>query len=163
LTGHTGAVTAIAFSPDGNSLASAGDDEVIRLWSLAKGDQTAVVGAHAGAITGLSYVGPTTLLSTSADGSVKFWLAPAAGQALYTHAGPVTSLTLSPDGGKLLTGCADKQVRLWNLTNGQIERTWTGPTLGVQAVAYSPKGDRVAAGAADKSVHVWEAGSTKEV
>ena len=71
---------------------------------------------------------------------------------------------LSPDGGKLLTGCADKQVRLWNLTHRPGRAHLDRPDAGAcSRVAFSRKGDRVAAGSADKSVIVWEAGSNKEV
>jgi WD40 repeat protein len=164
LSGHTAAVNAITFSPDGKSLASAGDDEAIRFWDLAKGEQSALIGAHTGPVASLVHVGTTLVLSASADGTVKLWQVPAAGaRPSFSHAGAVTAAALSPDGSKLLTGCADKQVRLWDLGNGQLERTWSGPALAVQAVAFSPKGDRVAAGSADKSVHVWEAGSPREV
>jgi WD40 repeat protein len=163
LSGHTAPVNALALSADGK-IASAGDGGVIRFWTQAKGEQTAAIGAHTGPVHSLALVGTTLVLSASADGSVKLWQTPPpAGKATLSHAGPVTSAVLSPDGAKLLTGCDDKQVRLWNLTTAAVERTWTGPTLAVQAVAFSPKGDRVAAGSADKAVHVWEAASNKEV
>src|SRR5262249_3658907 len=60
-----------------------------------------------------------------------------------------------------LTGCDDKQVRLWNLGTGEVERTWTGPTLAVGCVAYGPKGDRVAAGSAPKSATPSGSGADK--
>src|SRR5262249_38048003 len=63
----------------------------------------------------------------------------------------------------LRTGCADKQVRLWRRDNHQLERTFSGPTLSVAAVAYSPRGDRVAACSADKALFVWEAATAREV
>ena len=164
LTGHKAPVNAIALSSDGKIIASAGDAGIIRLWAQAKGDQTAAIGAHTGAVTSLTFVGTTQMLSASADGTLKLWqMPPPPGKSTFNHAGTVTSAVLSPDGARLLTGCDDKQVRLWNLASGQVERTWTGPTLAVQAVAFSPRGDRVAAGSADKGVYVWEAATNKEV
>jgi WD40 repeat protein len=163
-TGHTGAVNAVAASADGQFLASAGDDETIRVWNRTKGEQVALIGAHSGPVTSLAYSPAGLVLSSSADGSVKLWqMQPAAAKNLMAHAGAVTSAVLTPDAGKLVTGCADKQVRVWNLTNGQVEKTFPGPTLGVQAVAVSARGDQVAAGGADRTLWVWEMASGKEV
>jgi WD40 repeat protein len=165
LSGHTAAVNAVAIRPDGKMLASAGDDEVIRFWDLAKGEQVAQIGAHTGPVSTLVFgAGGAQVLSSSADGTLKVFAAPAPGaKGVFSHAGEVVAAALSPDGARLLTGCSDKQARLWNLTTGQVERGYAGPTLGILCVAYSPLGTHVAAGSADKSLTVWEAASNKEV
>jgi WD40 repeat protein len=162
-SGHSAAVNAVAVSPDGKLLASAGDDETIRFWNQSNGQQSALLGAHAGAVTSLSFSAANQVLSASADGSVKLWQPPAAAGKMLAHPGQVTSAVLSPDGTRLLTGCSDKQVRLWNLTNGQVERPFAGPTLGVLCVAINPTGTQVAAGGADKTVFVWETANAKEI
>jgi WD40 repeat protein len=163
LSGHTAAVNAVALSSDNTRAASGGDDEVIRFWGLAKGDQLGQIGAHSGPITSLVFAG-NQVLSSSADGSVKLFAAPvAAGKNAFAHADAVTAAALSPDGTRLLTGCADKQVRIWNLSTGQVERSYTGPAMGVLCVAYSPAGNRIAAGSADKTLFVWESATAKEV
>ncbi len=162
-SGHAAAVRAVAVAPGGQALASAGDDETIRFWNPANGQQTAVLGAHAGPVVGLTYHPGGQVLSTSADGSLKLWQVPAAAGKLFAHPGEVAAAVLSPDGTRLLTGCSDRQVRLWNLATGQVERPFAGPTLGVLAVAFHPAGTQVAAGSADKTVRVWEAASAKEV
>jgi WD40 repeat protein len=162
-SGHAAAVRAVAVAPGSQTLASAGDDETIRFWNPGNGQQTAVLGAHAGPILGLAYHPNGQILSASADGSLKLWQAPAAAGKQFAHPGEVTSAVLSPDGTRLLTGCSDRQVRLWNLASGQVERSFAGSTLGVLAVAFNPAGTRVAAGSADKTVRVWDAASAKEV
>jgi WD40 repeat protein len=161
-SGHTAAVNAVALSADGKALASAGDDETIRFWNQSNGQQTALVGAHAGPVTSLTFHNGGQLLSASADGSVKLWQQPSGGK-LLAHPGKVTCAVLSPDGSRLLTGCSDKQVRLWNLNNGQVERPFSGPSLGVLCVALNPAGSQVAAGSADKTLFVWNAADAKEI
>jgi WD40 repeat protein len=162
-SGHTAAVNAVAVNADGKLLASAGDDATIRFWDQGNGQQTALIGAHAGPVTSLSFNASNQVLSASADGSVKLWQPPAAAGKMLAHPGQVTSAVLTPDGARLLTGCSDKQVRLWNLTSGQVERPFAGPTLGVLCVAMNPAGTQVTAGGADKTLFVWETANAKEI
>ena len=162
-SGHASALNAIAVNSDGKTLASAGAGGLVRFWDAAKGQQTALLGAHAGPVTSLAFHANGQMLSASADGSVKLWQPPAATAKPLAHPGPVTSAVLSPDGTKLLTGCGDKQVRLWNLTTGQIERPFSGHSLGVLCVAMNAAGSQIAAGGADKTLIVWGAADGKEV
>ena len=161
-SGHTAAVNAVALSADGKFLASAGDDETIRFWNQSNGQQTGLIGAHAGPVTSLAFHSSGQVLSASTDGSIKLWQQPSEGK-LLAHPGQVTSAVLSPDGSRLLTGCSDKQVRLWNLSNGQIERPFSGPSLGVLCVAMNSSGTQAAAGSADKTLFVWNTTDAKEI
>lgn len=161
-SGHTAAVNAVAQSADGRLLASAGDDATIRFWDQNNGQQAAFIGAHVGPITSLAFSSNGQVLSASADGSLKLWQPPSAGK-LFAHPGQVTSAVLSADGTHLLTGCSDKQVRLWNVSNGQMERLFAGPSLGVLCVAMNSAGTQVAAGSADKTLFVWNAADAKEI
>jgi WD40 repeat protein len=162
-TGHSAAVNAVAVSGNGQTLASAGDDATIRFWNQANGQQAALLGAHAGPVTSLAINNSSQILSASTDGSVKLWQVPAPAGNLLAHPGQVTSAVLSSDGARLVTGCGDKLVRLWNLATGQVERPFTGPTLGVLCVALNAAGTQVAAGSADKTLFLWEAATAKEV
>src|ERR1700687_3919772 len=74
LEGHTGAVRAVAFAPDGNLLASAGDDGKIRLWDRATGQESGYLDAHQGIVFALPFAPDgRTLASGGADGTVKLW------------------------------------------------------------------------------------------
>ncbi len=161
-SGHTAAVNAVALSADGMYLASAGDDETIRFWNQSNGQQTGLIGAHSGPVTSLAFHNSGQVLSASTDGTIKLWQQPGENK-LLAHPGQVTSAVLSPDGSRLLTGCSDKQVRLWNLSNGQIERPFSGPSLGVLCVALNSTGTQAAAGSADKTVFVWNTADAKEI
>ncbi len=164
-SGPATAISAVAVAADGRTLASAGED-FIRLWDLTNGQQTALLGAHHGVVTSLAFGPGGQLLSASADGSLKLWTPPPAHATaikLYAHPGEVTAAVLSPDGSRLLTGCADHQVRLWNLASGQVERTFAGAGLGILSVASSLDGTRVAAGSADKSARIWDLASGREI
>ncbi|MGF1582350.1 MAG: WD40 repeat domain-containing protein [Gemmataceae bacterium] len=159
-TGHPTAVTAIAVSPNGAYLASAGEDGVIRFWNQSNGQLTTKIGGHAGIVTSLSFNSQSNrLASCSADGTVKVWQLPVTDSRSLGHPDQVTSVVITPDGTRAVTGCNDKQVRLWNLSNGGLERAFGGHTLAIRAVGVSGNGQFVVGGGDDKSFSVWNLGN----
>jgi WD40 repeat protein len=70
---------------------------------------------------------------------------------------------LSPDGTKFLTGSADGVVRLWDVANAQVLRTFSGHGGQVGAVAFSPDGNRILTGSADKTARLWDAATGKQL
>jgi WD40 repeat protein len=148
-------VTAVAISSSGQLLVSGGADGTLRFWDQQKGIETLHLGAHNGRVTSLALAGEGRLLSASEDGTVKLWQLPPVPPRPLAHPDQLTSVALSPDGERLLTGCSDKQVRLWNLKSGQKERDFSGPELAVTSVTFSPDGKTVAAGSADKTLTLW--------
>lgn len=135
-SGHVGPVTAIAVT--GQVLATGSDDATIRLWNTATGQQTGVAGAHEGPLTSLVFLSSGHLVSTSVDGTVKLWQNPMMPR-LLNHPDAVTAVVAGNEAGKLITVCKDKQVRVWNLGNGQVERTIPG-----QVAVQSPDASTIA-------------------
>ncbi len=162
--GHSGPATATAINANGQILASAGGDQTIRFWDQATGKEKSVIGAHAAGVTSLSVNAAGTMaVSAGPDGTIKFWKIPDAPPKVLAHPDQATCAAISPDGTKLLTGCVDKQVRLWNLGNGNVERTFPAMGLAIHSVAFNHDATQVAAGGADKSLMVWNAADGKEL
>jgi WD40 repeat protein len=70
-------------------------------------------------------------------------------------------VAISPDGKWLISGSADRTIRLWEVATGELLRTLTGHEEGVQAVDFHPDGGLLASGGVDGTVLLWEGSAGK--
>src|SRR6185437_5818908 len=118
LTSDGGAVTSVAFSPGGRTLATGNADGTTRLWDMASHQQIAVLTGPAGPVDSVAFSpGGRTLATGNADGTARLWDMASHRQiaTLTGLAGPVSSVAFRPDGKTLATGGADARVRLWDV------------------------------------------------
>src|SRR4051812_31836481 len=117
LVGHGYGVVSVAFSPDGNTLASGGFDRGVKLWGVEDGREWATLDGHEGWVAAVAFSPDGSILATgSHDQTIKLWDA-GLGRELATlrgHTGNVYTVAFSPDGATIASGSLDGTVRLWD-------------------------------------------------
>jgi WD40 repeat protein len=103
--------------------------------------------------------------SSSIDGVVAVWDLESGSlvRRLAEHQGWLSSLAVSPDGRRLVSGSHDHTVAIWDLESGTCLRLLRGHQGAVSAVAVSPDGRRVASGSYDETVVVWDLDSGRRL
>jgi WD40 repeat protein/Flp pilus assembly protein TadD/tRNA A-37 threonylcarbamoyl transferase component Bud32 len=156
---HGMKVWKVMFSPDGETLATAGDDGTVRRWSAASGKKIGRLLRHRGEVRALAFSPDgKTLLSGSTDGTGQLWDAAtglARGAALK-HRAEVTSVAFSPDGRLALTASMDSAARLWDVETGAPAAPALVHQSEVLRALFSPDGALVLTGCADGSGQLWD-------
>lgn len=168
VTPHTGAVHALAFSPDGRWLAAGGEAGVASLVEVATG-RTVRSLAHSNAVTSVEFSPDSRrLLTASRDFHARLWPLDATGEPLMlSHNGPVRSAAFSPDGGRVVTASLDRTARIWSSADGQPIGSALRHTQPVYHACFSPDGERIAVGTGEEQkfgeLHLWDARAGREL
>lgn len=153
---------AVAWSPDGSKVASAGVRGAVDITDATTGATLNSLYGHTYPVRGVAWSPDgTKLASGSWDHRVKLWDA-ASGAELFNlegHADYVNAVAFSPDGTKLASASSDRTLKVWKVSDGSLLQTLTGATDSILALAWSPDGSQLLSGGSDRSLRVWDASS----
>jgi WD40 repeat protein len=161
LRGHDSAIFAVAFAPDGKTLASGDWNGNVKLWDAVTGREQASLPGHQRWVTKLAFTPDSkTLVSSGGDACVKVWDVATRGERA-SFPGPIhaRSVAVSLDGRTLAAGWESGAVQLWDLATGQtrtLAETLPGPAV---ALGFAPNGKTLAAGTShsnNKSLRLWD-------
>ena len=170
---HAGALTALAWSPDGAYLASGANDHTIHIWHAQTGANVFTSHSNSGGIPALTWspdstriasasVGPTSSGGSPAQGNaIQVWYA-ANGKPIYSyggHSGGITDVVWAPQGERIASASTDYTVQVWQATTGLHPLIYHTQSWYAWALAWSPDGTRIASGGPDGSIQIWNSTS----
>ncbi|CUA67873.1 WD repeat-containing protein 5 homolog [Dictyostelium discoideum] [Rhizoctonia solani] len=168
--GHTDTVLSVAFSPNGNSVASSSNDKIIRIWDT---HNTSSMGmpleGHTNWVLSISYSPLGDIIASgSKDKTIRLWdlgTAQQIGEPLQgDHA--FRSVAFSPNAQFIAAGCGVnrsrrgldmKCIQLWELGRKMVvSRTFQGHEQGVTSVGFHPCRDKLISGSFDRAIRIWD-------
>ncbi|MCC5641660.1 hypothetical protein LC607_01530 [Nostoc sp. CHAB 5824] len=159
LHGHKNRIFSVAFSANGEFLASASADRTIKLWSPHTGQCLKTLHGHGSWVWAIAFSPDSNFLASgSYDHTIKIWDVPS-GECLQTlqgHPGSVLAIAWSPDGKTLFSSGYEKIAKCWDIETGTCLHSWEADSNRVWAVAVSSDNQYVATGGDDSLVRLWD-------
>ena len=153
-----GRILSVAFSPDGNTLATGDTNGEILIWQVENSELKLRLKAGCNFLRSLTFSPDgNTLASASENQTIKIWSLSSGKcvKILNEQDNQVWSIAFSPDGNTLATGGEDRSIKIWSVKDGKCQKTLQGHSDCVRSVTFSPDGKTLATGGEDRSVKIW--------
>ena len=169
LKGDNEVTLAIDYSPDKRQYATGARSGTVRLWDDASGELVSDLKCG-GAVNSLCFTPDgSQLIAASSDGKAWIWPIgnPKSDPVVLEHPVAVLSVDIRSDGGRLLTGCRDGNIRVWDLTH-ENQLIWQiSQGQPVSSVAFYPltrgRGNWIVTACRDGSVRTWDTDSVFQI
>lgn len=158
-TGHNQTVNRIVFGDQW--LASAGQDNTVKIWEIATGRELRNFTGHSAPVKALAISKDGRLLASGGnDKTVRIWsvVDGAENFILRGHEGSVEAIAFSADGKFLASGGTDSIIKIWDALTGKFLVNLEGHLGWITTLAFSPDSQHLASGSADRTVKIWEIG-----
>ncbi len=164
---HNQQLWEVAFSPDGELLASAGVDKVVKIWRR-KDNKVLLNLKHPQGVPAVAFSPNGSFLATgSYDNLIRIWRVSDGSlvDTLFGNNSTVWQLTYSPDGTKLASGGVDKVLRVWDIAQGKSGKmqALTGHEGDIWTIAFSPDGKTMVSSGEDAVIRIWDVDSANEL
>ncbi|KAJ2781926.1 U3 snoRNP protein [Coemansia javaensis] len=159
--GHFYDMGCVAYSGDGQYVATGGDDAKLKVWNALTGYCFITFPEHTSAVTAVQFTkGSQVVVSASLDGTVRAYdLVRYRNFRIFTSPTPVqfTSLAVDPSGEIVCAGCQDSfEIYMWSMQTGRLLDVLSGHEAPISGLAFRPDGLALASSAWDHTVRVWD-------
>jgi hypothetical protein len=161
-TGHDARALCVAFSSDGALLASGHVDGAVHLWDLARMQEVPVRLKHEAMVGALAFSPDGAMLASGGmDSNLKLWdvgaaLAGEARRELHRQPSGVTALAYAGGGASILSGHANRVLRLSDAASGRLQATLRGPEAQINLLWPAPDGRHMAAASHDRTLRIYD-------
>jgi len=154
--GHSGEVSSVAVTPDGQHLVSGSRDRTINIWDLKTGKLIHILEDHSSSVLSVAVTPDGQhIVSGSYDTTIKIWdfKTGALIHTLEGHSGGVSSVAVTPDGQHLVSG--GSTIKITDLKTGALIHTLEGHSNSVNSLAVTPDGQHIVSGSWDRIIRIW--------
>jgi WD40 repeat protein len=145
LKGHSYTIYDLAFSPDGERLASASHDSTVRIWDVKTGESLKTLRGHSEPVHGVAWSADgKQVVSGALDKTARIWSVETGDTTavLREHQGQIMTVGWSPDGRTVATGCNDRAIRLYE-PNGKLRYSWPKLPNEIMSLKFAPDSKRL--------------------
>ena len=163
--GHTGPVTGLTVTADGQFLITCGDDRTVRVWDVKSGKSLRSFQGHTIKVTAVAVRGDgRQVASASDDGAVRVWDLNTTDdhRAMTDSKESLWAVAVSPNGKRLAAAGADKKIRIYDPETGMLETTLDAGAA-MTSLTFLPDNNRLVAAGGDKIVKLWDVAAKKVV
>ncbi|MGL4499516.1 MAG: WD40 repeat domain-containing protein, partial [Planktothrix sp.] len=154
--GHSNTVNNVSFSADQTMIASASDDQTVKVWNLEGKEINTIV--HPSAVWSVVFSPNNQLIATASnDHKIRIWgIDGTLKQTLEGHTKQINDLSFSADSQVLASASNDQTIKLWDISQGLLIESLTAAKIRFSSVSISPDNQLIVATKDGESIAIWK-------